>query len=124
MQKWDDLSYLWVYMLLEAFHQVSAQEDIWFGRWCCLKNSKMAVKGIMAIFDIWMEWFKRFWVSILPSRLPSILCSRENMGLQMLFEEFQDGCLVHGHLWYLNGKILAILSLKRALSFDDVVFDI
>ena len=29
-------------MLPEAFHQVSVQEDIWFGR-CWLKNSKMAV---------------------------------------------------------------------------------
>ena len=38
------------YMLPEAFHQVSAQESIWFGR-CWLKNSKMAVRG-MAIFDV------------------------------------------------------------------------
>ena len=75
----------------------------------------------MAIFNIWMEWFKQFWVSILPWRLLSIFCSRENMGLKMLFEEFQDGCLVHGHLWYLNGKILAFLSIKRALMFEDVV---
>ena len=29
-------------MLPEPFHQVSVQEDIWFGR-CWLKNSKMAV---------------------------------------------------------------------------------
>ena len=46
------------------------------------------------------------------------------MGLKLLFEEFQEGCLVHGHLWYLNGKILAILSLKRALSFEVVVWRI
>ena len=71
-----------------------------------------------------MEWFKQILVSILPWRLPSIFWSRENMGLKMLFEEFQDGYLVHGHLWYLNGKILAILSLKRALSFEDVVWRI
>ena len=38
------------YMLHEAFDPVSAQENIWFGR-CCLKNSKMAVKG-MTIFDV------------------------------------------------------------------------
>ena len=31
---------------------------------------------------------------------------------QMLVEEFQDGCLVHSHLLYLNGRILAILSFK------------
>ena len=28
--------------LADAYHQIFAQEDIWFGR-CCLKNSKMAV---------------------------------------------------------------------------------
>ena len=28
----------------------------------------------------------------------------------MLFEEFQDGCLVHGHIGYINRMILAILS--------------
>ena len=40
------------YKLPEAFHPVSAQENLWFGR-CWLKNSKMAAKG-MAIFDVWM----------------------------------------------------------------------
>ena len=38
-------------MFLEAFHPVSALENIWFGRRCWLKNSKMAVKR-MAIFDV------------------------------------------------------------------------
>ena len=38
-------------MLHEDFHQVSAQEDIWFGRRFWLKNSKMAVK-CKAIFDM------------------------------------------------------------------------
>ena len=40
-------------MLPEALYQVSAQRDIWFGRRCWLKNSKMAVK-CMAIFDVRM----------------------------------------------------------------------
>ena len=40
--KLDDFCYFWVSMLLEASHQNSAQEDIWFGRRCWLKNSKMA----------------------------------------------------------------------------------
>ena len=31
-------------------------------------------------------------------KTPIILCSRENMGWKFLFEEFQDGCLVHDHL--------------------------
>ena len=43
---------------------------------------------------------------------------------KMLVEEFQDGCLVHGHLWYQMGKILPFLTLKRALSFEDVVWRI
>ena len=38
------------------------------------------------------------------------------MGLKMLLKEFQDG-----HLLYLNGKIIAILSFKRALNFEDAV---
>ena len=29
---------------------------------------------------------------------------------KILFEEFQDGCLVLGDLWYANGMILAIIS--------------
>ena len=46
------------YMLPEAFHSVFTQENIWFERrW--LKNSKMAVKG-MAIFDVWIWWYKLF----------------------------------------------------------------
>ena len=32
-----------------------------------------------------------------------------------LFEDFQDGCLVHGHLWYLNGMIWAIQGLPFCL---------
>ena len=36
-------------MLHEASHQVSAQEDIWFGR-CWVKNSKMAVSWIYILY--------------------------------------------------------------------------
>ena len=76
----------------------------WFGGRCCLTHFKMAIQW-MAIFDIWIKLLKQCLVSILPWRLPSILCSKENMGWRLLFEEFQDGCLVHGHLWYLNWRI-------------------
>ena len=31
-----------------------------------------------------------------------------------MFEEFQDGCLVHGYFGHLNRMILAILSLHGA----------
>ena len=33
---------------------------------------------------------------------------------KMLVEEFQDGCLVHGYLWYVDRVFLAILSLYIA----------
>ena len=33
---------------------------------------------------------------------------------KMLIEEIQDGCLVHGHIEYINRMILAILSLHVA----------
>ena len=46
--------------------------------------------------------------------IPSSLCSREYMGLKKLFEGFQNGCLVFGHLWYLNGISLTILCLHDA----------
>ena len=36
------------------------------------------------------------------------------MVLKMLFEEFRDGGLVHGHIGYINSMILAILSLHVA----------
>ena len=39
---------------------------------------------------------------------PSSSCSRGYMvWKKMIFEEFQDGCLVLGNLWYANGMILA-----------------
>ena len=36
------------------------------------------------------------------------------MDWKMLFEEFQDGCLVHENIGYINRMILAILSLHVA----------
>ena len=42
------------------------------------------------------------------------------MGLKLLFEEFQDGYSPWPPL-ICKWKDLAILSLKRALSFEDVV---
>ena len=45
-------------------------------------------------------------------------CSRGHSVLKKkLFEEFQDDCLMHGHLWYLNGMIWAIQALLQALHF-------
>ena len=52
MCEWSYLSYFWVSMLLEAFHQVSAQGNIWYGRWSWMKISFCKV-----IFDVWMGWF-------------------------------------------------------------------
>ena len=67
------------------------------------------------LFSAWSslmcEWddFCQFWVIQVAWSLPSSFCSREYMVWQkMLVEEIQDGCYVHGHLWCVNGMILAI----------------
>ena len=40
----------------------------------------------------------------------------------MLVEEFQDVCLVHGHLYCVNWVLLAILSLSLAGSLQSSCF--
>ena len=65
--------------------------------------------------------------------LPSSFCSRGYIVWKIIiFEEFQDDCLVLGHLWYVNGMILAISEspccwkpsikflLKRIYGLEDV----
>ena len=47
----SDFSYFGVSILQEAFHQVSVQENIWFGNRCWSKNSKMVVQ-CMVIFGV------------------------------------------------------------------------
>ena len=42
-------------MLLEAFHQVSAQEDRWVKRRCWLKNSKMVVSAWPSLISEWND---------------------------------------------------------------------
>ena len=43
-------------------------------------------------------------------------CSRGHIVLKKkLFEEFKDVCLMHRHVWYLNGIIWAIQGLRFAL---------
>ena len=51
MCEWGDFCHFGVSILLEPFHRVSDEENIWFRRRCWLKNSKMAVY-CMAIFDV------------------------------------------------------------------------
>ena len=53
------------FILPGVSHQVSAQEDICFGRWC-LKNSRMAVQ-CWTLFDILMKWFQIFCVTYQPT---------------------------------------------------------
>ena len=49
----------------------------------------------------------------------SCFWSREYMvWKKILVEEFQDWCLGQGHLWFVNGVILAILSLHNAGSLN------
>ena len=63
----------------------------------------------MAIFDVWIGWYKLFLSVNIVGSLPSSFWSREYMvWKKMLVEEFQDGCIVHGHIWCANGVILAI----------------
>ena len=68
----------------------------WFGGRCCF---------VFGPPDIWIKWVYLYWASMLPG-----FCSREHMVFKKkLFKEFQDGCFMHGHLWYLNGLIWAII---------------
>ena len=63
----------------------------------------------MATFDVWMGWIVLFLSNPLCGRPSSSSCSREYMvWKEMVVEEFRDGCLVHGHLWWVSGVILAI----------------
>ena len=80
----------------DASNQFSSHEDIWFeGRYCLVFGPP----------DIWIKWVYLYWTSILTG-----FCSREHMVFKTkLFKEFQDGCFMHGHLWYLNGLIWAII---------------
>ena len=59
-------------------------------------------------------WLYRFLIFATLLLFLSSFCSRGYMVWKMLIEEFQDGCLVHGHLWYVNRVILAILSIYVA----------
>ena len=150
--KWYDFSYFQTSMLHKTFHQVFAQEDIWFGRRCWLKNSKMTVvlgnlwyaNGMICYFwgscclkpsikfllkriygleeDVgwriqkWLfsarqslicKWddYSYFWGSCCPKPSIKFLLKRIYGLEEMLVEEFQDGCLVLGNLWYTNGMI-------------------
>ena len=60
MSEWGDFSYFWVSILPEAFHQVSSQENKWYGRRSSIQNS-FVWSSLMS------EWgdFSYFWVSIL-----------------------------------------------------------
>ena len=77
---------------------INAQEKIWVGR-CCLKNSKMAVNDLI--------YFKPPCCMIPPIKFQL----KEYVGWKKLFEKFQEGCLVHGHLMYLSRRKEAFLSL-------------
>ena len=68
----------------------------------CLKNNNMTVKFLVT-FDFWMKWFYFLLSLHVAWCFPSGFCSREYKGWKKLFEKFQEGCLVHDHLWYLSG---------------------
>ena len=62
------------------------------------------------LFSSWPSWYLNLiWASMFAWFL-----TRGHMVLKkQLLEEFQDGCLMHGHLWYLNGMIWAIHALYK-----------
>ena len=62
-----------------------------------LKEFQFSYLG-KAIFDMQMGWFKLFLSLHVAGSLPSSFCLREYMVWKMLVDEFQDGCLRHGHL--------------------------
>ena len=66
-----------------AFHQVSAQSNLRFGKRCRLKNSNMA--AMAAILDIRTEWFKQFWISMSLRCLPFSFGSIRLTVWEMLF---------------------------------------
>ena len=75
-----------------------------FGSWPSLMNEW----GDLAISESPCNW-----------SLQSSFWSREYMvWKKMLVEEFQNGCLVRGHLWWVNVVILAILSPHEAGSLS------
>ena len=49
----------------EAFHQVSAQEDLFVGRRCWFENSKMSILLHCHLMSEWDD-ICCFWVSMLP----------------------------------------------------------
>ena len=99
--------------LPNAPQDVSAWYDLTFGSRCHLNIVKMA--AMSAILDNKMEQFSQFWISMLLWCLPLSFGSIQlKVWEDMLFEEFQDGRL-RSHPGYLNGKILAILTLHVSL---------
>ena len=59
--EWSDFSYFWISMMPETFHQVFAQENIWFGR--CWRNPRW-------LFSSWPS-FVFEWNEIIISESPS-----------------------------------------------------
>ena len=101
--KWK--KHLWVSFWPEASNQVSAHEDIWLEEHVVWQISRL-------LFSSWPSWYLLYSE---PPCLPGF-CSRGHRVLKKkLLEKFQDGCLMHGHLWYLNEMISAIQALHFAL---------
>ena len=67
-------------------------------------------RTMAAILDIGIEWFSKFWISILPWCFPSSFGSTWlTVWEEMWFEEFQDG----DHLWHWKRRILAVLNFHN-----------
>ena len=108
MYEWSDFSYSkspfcrkpFIKFLLKRIYLLEEDVGLRIKRWRFYCT---------AIFDEWI-----FAVSGSPccQNLLSSFYSRWYMVWKMVVEEVQDDCLVHDHLWCVNGVILAILSLS------------
>ena len=93
-----DFRYFWVSILLEVFHQVSDKENISLEEDVGWRIPRWLLSAWPSL--LWeMGWYA---ISEKPlCQKPSSFCAREYMVCkEMVVEEFKDGCLVHGHLWW------------------------
>ena len=97
---WGDCSYSeWVCCLTHPTMFMLNRNIGW--KRCCLKNKQCLLSSWPSLIS---EWNDFIYSSLhVAWCLPSSFCSRENIFWKKLFENFQEGCLLHDHLWYLSG---------------------
>ena len=102
--KWDDYSYFWgscclkpsIKFLLKRIYGL--EEDVGW------RIQKWLFSARQSLICKWDD-YSYFWGSCCPKPSIKFLLKRIYGLEEMLVEEFQDGCLVLGNLWYTNGMI-------------------